>query len=112
MAFGEKNRSVEDISILNADIYWNPFPKSKKTAMMVPFASINYFTYDKNGLLDTSDIALSAGWRFVYVGREKSSLRFDTFAEVGYRYVDDEHYYYLNFSLDLIITAAIFLMTL
>jgi hypothetical protein len=108
---GEKGYYFREFSLLNADIYWIPFPKVKKTAMMVPFASINYFTYNKQGLLDTSDITFSTGWRFVYVGREDSKFRFDTYAEVGYRYFDNEHYYYFTLNLDLTILAALYLMS-
>jgi hypothetical protein len=107
----EKRRSLTSFSLLNADVYWNPFPKVKRTAMMVPFASVNYFTYNNDGLLDTSQITLSTGWRFAYVGRGDSIFRYDTYAEVGLRYFNNELYYYFTLNLDITILAALLLMS-
>ena len=108
----EESRYFRNFSLLNADIYWNPFPKAKKIAMMVPFVSVNYFTYDKQGTLDMSDIIFSAGWRFVYIGRQESMFRYDTYAQIGCRYFDNRLYYYLTINLDITILAVLSLMSL
>ncbi|MDR3112831.1 MAG: hypothetical protein LBU09_00460 [Endomicrobium sp.] len=108
----ENTNETVKFSLLNADISWNPFPKSRKTAMMSPFVSINYLIYNDRGTLDMSDFIFSTGWRFAYVGRGQSRLRYDTYAEMGYRYFDNENYYYCTLSVDIIIAALIYLLSL
>ncbi|MDR2427268.1 MAG: hypothetical protein LBD46_08860 [Endomicrobium sp.] len=106
----KKGYFFRKISLLNADIYWNSFIKAKKTAMVVPFVSVSYFTYDKQGMLDMSDISFSTGWRFVYIGRGNSRFRYDTYAQAGYRYFDNEHYYFFTLNLDFTIFAVLLLL--
>ncbi|MDR1179103.1 MAG: hypothetical protein LBK44_01250 [Spirochaetales bacterium] len=108
-----------NLSLLNIDLYWNPFLRIDSYGIFGPFMSINYLTFNDNPGNFFTHFVFSTGLKFmlkmkpsnigdpVFSWLEDYSLQIINI-DAGYRYINTDHYVYFDVSLDLVTVVWFF----
>jgi hypothetical protein len=110
---GELIRDDSNLSLLNVDLYWNPFLRINRYGIFGPFVSVNYLTFNESQRNFFTHFVVSSGLKFM-LKMNPSNIGDPAFEwledyslqvvgmEAGYRYINNDHYAYFDVSLDIV----------